>query len=75
MSQKQTLDRLVLLPTPLTPTNVIEYGFRCCVEVRGDDNLVRMDRSRSVEVLGVRILVMDVESAMRTAPLVPAEMY
>lgn len=70
MSQKHTLDKLVLLPTPLTPTNVIEYGIRCCVDVRGEDSLVRMDNSRSVEVLGVKILVMDVESAIRTALLV-----
>ena len=29
MSQKQTLDRLVLLPTPLTPTKTMLYGMRC----------------------------------------------
>jgi hypothetical protein len=29
ISQKQTFDRFVLFPTPLTPTNVILYGIRC----------------------------------------------
>ena len=28
ISQKQTLERLVLLPTPLTPTKVMLYGER-----------------------------------------------
>lgn len=67
MSQKQTLDRLVLFPTPLTPTNTMLYGTRCWEEVRGEESFVRIDNSRSVEVLGVRILVSEVDNAARTA--------
>lgn len=70
MSQKHTFDRLVLFPTPLTPTNVMLYGVRCCVEGRGDDNFVRIDRRRSVEVFGVRMRVKDVDNANRTAAFV-----
>ena len=70
MSQKHTLERLVLFPTPLTPTKVMLYGMRCCDEGNGDDSLVRIERSRSVEVLGVRIRVRLLESARRTAALV-----
>jgi hypothetical protein len=29
INQKHTLERLVLLPTPLTPTKVMLYGIRC----------------------------------------------
>jgi hypothetical protein len=70
MSQKQTLDRFVLFPTPLTPTNVMLYGIRCCVDASGDDSFVLIESSRSVDVFGVRIRVRDVESASRTAALV-----
>ena len=70
MSQKQTLDRLVLFPTPFTPTKVILYGILCWVDARGEESFVRIDKRRSVEVFGVKIRVMDVESASRTAALV-----
>lgn len=70
MSQKQTFDRLVLFPTPLTPTNVILYGIRCWFDASGADSLLRMDNSRSVEVLGVSIRVKEVDSASRTVLLV-----
>ena len=43
------------------------YGIRCWEEGRGEVSFVRMDNNRSVEVLGVRILVNDVDSAVRTA--------
>lgn len=55
ISQKQTLDKLVLLPTPLTPTKVILYGIRRWVDVSGDDNFSRMESNMSVDVLGVNI--------------------
>ena len=70
MSQKHTLDRLVLFPTPFTPTKTMLYGMRCWEEVRGDVSFVRMDNNRSVEVLGVRILVNELDKAVRTALLV-----
>jgi hypothetical protein len=72
MSQKQTFDRLVLFPTPFTPTNVILYGTRCWVDVRGEESLLRIDSNKSVDVFGVSIRVMEVESACRTAALVAA---
>jgi hypothetical protein len=40
INQKQTLDRFVLFPTPLTPTKVMLYGRRCWDEGSGDDSLV-----------------------------------
>ena len=43
------------------------YGTRCWEEVRGEESFVRIDNSRSVEVLGVRILVSEVDNAARTA--------
>ena len=67
MSQKHTLDRLVLFPTPLTPTKVMLYGMRCWEEGSGDESFVRIDRSKSVEVFGVRMRVRLVERAVRTA--------
>lgn len=70
INQKQTLDRLVLFPTPLTPTNVMLYGVLCWCEASGEDNLFRMDSRRSVDVFGVSILVSDVESPTRTALLI-----
>lgn len=70
MSQKQTFDRLVLLPTPFTPTKVMLYGNRCCEEGKGDDNFVLIDSRRSVDVLGVSMRVRELDSARRTAVLV-----
>lgn len=70
INQKQTLDKLVLFPTPFTPTKVMAYGTLCCEEGRGEDNLVRIDNNKSVDVFGVRILVKEAESAVRTALLV-----
>ncbi|SRR6266851_5718403 len=70
MSQKQTLDKLVLFPTPLTPTKVILYGIRCCVDVSGDDNFSRMESNRSVEVFGVNMFVIELDRACRTAAFV-----
>jgi hypothetical protein len=70
MSQKQTLDRLVLFPTPLTPTKVILYGIRCCVDVSGDDSFSRMESNRSVDVLGVNMFVIELDRACRTAAFV-----
>ena len=70
MSQKQTLDRFVLFPTPLTPTKVMLYGRRCCEVATGVDNLVRIDSRRSVDVFGVSIRVMELASACRTADVV-----
>ena len=66
-SQKQTFDRLVLLPTPFTPTKVMLYGSRCCEDGRREESLFRIERRRSVDVFGVRIRVIDAESAWRTA--------
>lgn len=74
MSQKHTFERFVLFPTPLTPTKVILYGMRCCVDGSGEESLVRMERSRSVDVLGVRMRVRELDSARRTAALVAARM-
>jgi hypothetical protein len=73
MSQKQTFDRLVLFPTPFTPTNVILYGTRCCVDVSGDDNFSLMESNRSVDVFGVNMFVMELDSACRTAAFVATE--
>ena len=70
MSQKHTLDRFVLFPTPFTPTNVMLYGRRCCVDGRGDESFVRIDSRRSVDVFGVRMRVSEFESAWRTAAFV-----
>lgn len=70
MSQKHTFERLVLFPTPLTPTKVILYGIRCCDDGSGEESLVRIDRSKSVEVFGVRMRVRELESARRTAAFV-----
>jgi len=70
MSQKQTLDKLVLLPTPLTPTKVMLYGTRFCVDVSGDDNLARIESNRSVDVLGVNMCVIELDRACRTAAVV-----
>lgn len=72
MSQKQTLDRFVLFPTPLTPTNVMLYGILCWVEDSGEESFVRMESKRSVEVLGVRIRVIDAARAERKAAFVAA---
>jgi hypothetical protein len=73
MSQKHTFDKLVLFPTPLTPTNVMLYGVRCCVEGRGDESFVLIESKRSVDVFGVRIRVSEVDSAKRTAAFVAVE--
>lgn len=70
MSQKHTLERFVLFPTPLTPTKVMLYGRRCCVDGRGDESFVRIDSRRSVEVFGVKMRVSEFESAWRTAVFV-----
>lgn len=74
MSQKQTLDKFVLFPTPLTPTNVILYGILCWVEGNGEESFVRMESKRSVEVLGVRMRVIDAARAERKAAFV-AKLY
>jgi len=60
----------VLFPTPFTPTKVILYGVRFWFDCSGDDNLVRMESKRSVEVLGVKIPVIAWASAARTAALI-----
>jgi hypothetical protein len=73
MSQKHTLDKLVLLPTPLTPTKVMLYGIRCCVEVSGDDNFARMENNKSVDVLGVNMCVIELDKACRTAAFVATD--
>ena len=70
ISQKQTLDKFVLFPTPLTPTNTMLYGKRCWVDGKGDDNFVRIESRRSVEVFGVRIRVREVDKACRTVALI-----
>ena len=70
MSQKQTLDKFVLLPTPLTPTKVILYGMRRCVDVSGDDSFSRMESNMSVDVFGVNICVIELDRACRTAAFV-----
>ena len=70
MSQKQTLDRFVLFPTPLTPTNVMLYGILCWVEGNGEESFVRIESKRSVEVLGVRIRVIEAARAERKAAFV-----
>jgi len=70
INQKQTLERFVLFPTPLTPTNVMLKGMRCCVDDRGGESFVRIDKRRSVEVLGVKMRVIDIDSAFRTAVVV-----
>ena len=70
ISQKQTLDKLVLLPTPFTPTKVILYGSRCWVDGSGEDSLVLIDSKRSVDVFGVKIRVSEFDNANRTAALV-----
>ena len=75
INQKQTFDKFVLFPTPLTPTNVILYGNRCCVEGRGDDNLVRIESNKSVDVLGVKIRVNEVDNACLTAALMASNIY
>jgi hypothetical protein len=67
MSQKQTLDRFVLFPTPFTPTKVMLYGILCCVEGIGEESFVRIESKRSVEVFGVSIRVMDAARAERKA--------
>jgi len=51
------------------------YGTLCCEEGRGEDNLVRIDNNKSVDVFGVRILVKEAESAVRTALLVANSPY
>jgi hypothetical protein len=66
-SQKQTLLRLVLLPTPLTPTKVIVNGARLAVDGRGVDIFALMDCRMSVEVLGVNIWAMETDKASLTA--------
>ena len=70
ISQKQTLERFVLLPTPLTPTKVMLYGERFWEAITGADNFVRIDKRRSVDVFGVSIRVMEFANACRTAELV-----
>ena len=70
INQKQTFERLVLFPTPLTPTKVILYGRRCCEVATGVDSLVRIESRRSVDVFGVSIRVMELASACRTADVV-----
>lgn len=69
-SQNATLLKFVLFPTPLTPTKVMLYGILCWVLGSGEDNLVRIDRSRSVDVFGVRIRVMEDEREVRNAAFV-----
>ena len=54
----------------MTPTKVILYGVLWWVLGSGEDSLVRIDRRRSVDVLGVRILVMEDEREVRNAAFV-----
>ena len=64
ISQKQTLERFVLLPTPFTPTKTILQGnFRW-------NPVVGMDNKRSVELLAVIMRVMEFASAWRTSEVV-----
>jgi hypothetical protein len=72
INQKQTFDKLVLLPTPFTPTKVILYGSRCWLEGSGEDSLVLIDSKRSVDVLGVKIRVSEFDNASRTVALMAA---
>ena len=60
----------MLFPTPLTPTNVMLYGILCWVEGNGEESFVRIESKRSVEVLGVRIRVIDAARAERKAAFV-----
>lgn len=67
------MDRLVDLPTPLTPTMEITYGRRLGARgfrVDGDVTAV-MDRRRSREVVGVRILRKEDSMAVRTVVSMP----
>lgn len=75
MSQKQTFDKFVLFPTPFTPTNTMLYGSRCCVEGKGDESLDRIESKTSVDVLGVRIRVNDVDNACRTVALIATKAH
>ena len=70
INQKHTFDRLVLLPTPLTPTNTRLYGSRCWDDGRGEESLLRIESNRSVDVLGVNIRVSDKVRACRTVALI-----
>lgn len=69
-NQKQTLDRFVDFPTPLTPTNVIVYGVISSV-LSVDWRLRCISNRMSVDVLGVRTRVRDAEMAFWTSVLIP----
>jgi hypothetical protein len=73
-SQKQTFDKFVDLPTPLTPIKVMMYGSRGdVVSVWGRDALRLMSRRMSVELFDVRIWVMVDDRAALTCDLMPAK--
>lgn len=73
-SQKQTLDKFVDLPTPLTPIKVMMYGSRGeVVSVWGRDALRLMSRRMSVELFDVKIWVMVDDRAALTWDLIPAK--
>ena len=46
------------------------YGSRCWEAATGVDNLVRIDKRRSVDVFGVSTWVIELASAWRTAEVV-----
>lgn len=71
--KKASLDKLVDLPTPLTPTMEITYGRRLGArgfKVDGDVTVV-MDRRRSREVVGVRNLRREDSMAVRMVASMP----
>ena len=73
ISQKQTLERFVDLPTPFTPTKVILYGMRLAedVDAVAEESLLRIERRRSVDDFGVKMRVRVVERAACTSDLIP----
>ena len=75
MSQKQTLERFVDLPTPLTPTKVMLYGVRPAedVDAAAEESLLRIERRRSVDDFGVKMRVRVVERTACTSDLIPVK--
>lgn len=77
ISQKQTFDRFVDLPTPLTPTKVMVYGARFALAdelaAGAFARFARIDRSRSVDVFGVRMRVSAADSAFCTSAFTAAQ--
>lgn len=70
--KKQILDRLVDLPTPLTPTMDMTYGRRWRREVAGGEVTVSMSRRRSMEDVGVSIFVSEASMAVWILALMPS---